>query len=96
MFIVLSRWEALPGHETEWHEMSQDIGATLRAVPGVEFLHRFENDEGQLVVMMGYSDEATYHALVDDSNGAVVRAMADSNIESVARWISSERGVSVD
>lgn len=96
MYIVVSRWEALPGRETEWRSVSQTIGASLRAVRGVEVLHRFENEEGQLVVVMGYPDEATHHALVNDLNGMVARVMADADIESVARWVSSERGVSID
>lgn len=95
MFIVVSKWEALPGREAEWRAKSQAIGAKLRAVPGVEALYRFENEVGQLVVIMGYADEATYLALVDE-RGGVSQVMAESNLESVARWVSSERGRSVD
>lgn len=96
MYIVVSKWEALPGREAEWHATSQAIGLKLRAVPGVVALHRFENEAGQLVVVMGYADEATYRALVDEEGGGVHQVMSEANIESVARWVSSERGRSVD
>ncbi len=96
MYIVSSKWEPLEGFEKAWQESSASTGHQLRAIPGVEFLHRFKNEQGQVVVTMGYTDEPTYQRLVIDPNGAVARLMAETDIESVARWISSERGESVD
>ncbi len=96
MYIVSSRWEAVEGHEDAWRDISARTGGKLRAIPGVEFLHRFQNEMGKVVVTMGYTDEPTYQRLVNDPNGAVAKLMAETDIESVARWISSERGESVD
>lgn len=92
MYMVVSKWEALPGHENDWRQQADATRQKLLAIPGVEFSHRFVNEQGQVVVAMAYTDEATYRRLVDDPNGAVAKAMAESNIESYARWISSERG----
>jgi|CXWL01.1.fsa_nt_gi hypothetical protein len=96
MNIVSSKWEAIEGRENDWQELAARTGPKLRAIDGVEFLHRFQNESGQVVVTMGYTDEPTYQRLVNDPNGAVAQMMADTGIESMARWISSERGESVD
>ena len=96
MFIVVSRWEPKPEKGDAWKEMAAAARAKVSQVPGVEFMNRFMNEAGQMVVMMGYTDEATYDRLVNDPSGAVAQAMAETDVEEYATWVSSERGESFD
>jgi len=95
MFIVVSKWSVHPGREAEWREMSQMTRGRIAAVPGVEFVHGFLNESNEAVAILGYSDEATYNRLVNEPGGAVAQVIADTNIESVGQWISSDRGESM-
>lgn len=96
MYIVISKWEPLSGREEDWKSIAESVRTKIDDVKGVEFAHRFVNEHGQMVVAMGYTDEATYNSLVNDPNGEMAKLVADANIESVARWVSSERGASFD
>jgi hypothetical protein len=71
--------------------MSNKMRGILEGIDGVEFTHRFQNEEGQAVVVMGYRDEPTYRSLVGDG-GAVARSMAENDVESFGTWVSSDRG----
>ena len=66
------------------------------AVPGVEFAYGFKNEQGRVIVSMGYADEETYQQIVHSENGAVRRIMAEHNIEEISNWVSSDRGESFD
>lgn len=96
MYMVVSKWAPKKGREDEWRARSAEARKTLTAIPGVEFMNRFMNEDGHVVVSMGYTDKPTYDRLVQNENGAVAKFMAESNIEDAADWISSERGESVD
>jgi hypothetical protein len=96
MFIVVSKWAPDPAKADEWKAVSEWIPAKFSAIPGIEFMHRFINEEGHVVVMMGYTDRAAYDSLVTDPNGAVAKDMAERNIEAYATWVSSERGETFD
>lgn len=91
MYIVVSKWQPNPDSHGAWMAMSAKMKGILDAIDGVEFSHRFQNQNGEAVVIIGYRDEPTYHALVADG-GAVARSMAENNVESVGTWISSDRG----
>ncbi|MBV9852470.1 MAG: antibiotic biosynthesis monooxygenase [Armatimonadetes bacterium] len=91
MFLVVSRWEALPGRAEEFERVSPDVRAVLRQQPGVVLVESFRS-EGHYVVVHGYQDEAAYHAVVDDANGPFRQALAKHKLEEMGHWISSERG----
>lgn len=91
MYIVVSKWQPTVTDRSKWKEMSDRMKGILHTIDGVEFSHRFENEEGQLVVVIGYRDEPTYRALIAD-DGAVARSMVENKVEAVGSWISSDRG----
>ncbi|MBV6458388.1 MAG: hypothetical protein HONBIEJF_01515 [Fimbriimonadaceae bacterium] len=95
MFIVVSKWSFLPGREEEWREISKTTRQRINGIPGVEFVHGFVSQSGEAVAVIGYTDEATYNRLVNEPDGDVVKAMADTNVESVGQWLSSDRGESI-
>lgn len=94
MYLVISAWEPLPGKEQPFMELGNRIGAMLKRQPGVLLLEVFLSG-GKAMSVHGYADEATYRRLVDDPDGPFARAVADSNLETVARWLYSERGETV-
>lgn len=92
MYMVVSYWEPLPGKEADAQLRSGGVAETLRRQPGVEFLERFQSEDGKYIAVVVYRDEETYHRLIDDPDGEFVRAAAASGIEQTARWVRSERG----
>lgn len=92
MYLVVSFWETVPGHEEEFERAGTRMRAIMLAQPGVEFVEAFASN-GKTVAVHGYTDEAAYNAIVNDSDGPFVSGAAETGIENHARWISSERGV---
>jgi len=95
MYIVVSKWSFLPGREEEWRDISRTTRDRIAGIPGVEFVHGFVSQEGTAVAVIGYTDEGTYNRLVNEPDGAVVQAMADTNVDSVGQWLSSDRGEAI-
>jgi quinol monooxygenase YgiN len=91
MYLVISEWEPLPGKEAEFERAGSAVAAVLRRQPGVLLLEMFRSGSKHVAVH-GYQDEATYHALVDDPNGAFARAQVSHRVEGVARWLGSQGG----
>ena len=96
MYAVMSKWEPLPGCEDEVQKRSSDVRAKMRTVSGIEFMHGFRNESGQYVVVMGYADEPTYQKIIHNPQGPFAQALADSDLEKYARWVSSERGEMIE
>ena len=92
MYIVVSRWEVHPGKEGEFRERSSSVRKQIRALDGVEFVHSFLNEQRQVVVSMGYTDEPTYQSIIHADDGPFQKLMSESKLEDMADWISSERG----
>lgn len=93
MYLVVSQWEALPGHEEEFETIGLEVGAVLGSLPGVEFLRSFQAESGRIVAVHGYTDEATYNKIVNNPESPFIKAIQEKQLESHGRWISSERGV---
>jgi heme-degrading monooxygenase HmoA len=91
MYLVVSKWEPIPGHEQEFERVGTQMRAVLSAQPGAEVIEAFETD-GKVVVVHGYRDEAAYNAIINDPNGPFQHAMAEMKLEDHARWLSSEKG----
>ena len=96
MFIVTSKWKPKEDQIDAWREATAKTREDLLQFPGVEMMYRYVNDEGDVIVIIGYADKATWSSLVEDPNGAVAQHMAANNIETMADWISSDRGETVD
>ena len=92
MYMVVSRWEAIPGHEQQVEEVGAKMRGLLRAQPGVVFMEGIEVD-GHFTVVHAYADEATYDRITNDPNGAFAKAAAENKLEEHMRWLGSERGV---
>src|SRR5512141_2776226 len=96
MYLVVSEWEPMPGKEEQFKQAGMATGARLRDEPGVEFMHAFQNDDGKVVTVVGYSDEATYRRLIDDPNGVFAREHERNRVEEYGRWLGSKRGEAID
>jgi len=93
MYLVVSQWEALPGHEEEFERVGLEVGDILGSLPGVEFLKSFQAESGRIVAVHGYTNEATYNDIVNNPESPFIKAIQDKQLESHGKWISSERGV---
>ena len=91
MFLVISEWEPVAGKEADFDREGSAVAATLRQQPGVVLLEMFRSGNKRIAVH-GYRDEATYHRLIDDPNGAFTRAQTEHGVEKLARWLGSTAG----
>jgi hypothetical protein len=96
MFLVISHWEIVPGHEEQAAAARIKMRDVMREQPGVEYINGFALTDGKLVAVHIYKDEAAYNAIVNNTDGPFAKAAASSNLEEHMRWISSERGTSID
>jgi hypothetical protein len=95
MYVVVSEWEPLPGKEDAFDPIALNVARVLRTQPGVVMLEVFDSG-GKKMSVHGYKDEATYRALVQDPNGVFARAVTESGLDQIARWVRSERGETLD
>jgi len=91
MYLVISHWEVVPGREAEFERDGKKVRDVLRSQPGATMITHFKSNE-KFVVVHGYEDEAAYNRIVNDPNGPFVKALAETNLESSARWLGSEKG----
>jgi hypothetical protein len=96
MFLVVSHWEVVPGHEEQAIATGAKMRDILRKQPGVEFINGFSIGDGKLVAVHVYRDEAAYNAIISDPDGPFAKAAAANELEEHMRWIGSERGPSMD
>ncbi len=96
MYAVMSIWEPFPGKEKDFEAVSRAMRQRMVSIQGIEFMQGLKTENGRIVVMMGYHDEPTYQAIIHDPNGPFMKALAETNLESLGRWISSERGATIE
>ncbi|HRI43642.1 MAG TPA: hypothetical protein PLL78_01390 [Fimbriimonadaceae bacterium] len=96
MFIVVSRWAVPSQHLEAIDHAGKQVREVLRKQPGVLDVRGFRNEEGVFVAVVSYADEATYRRVIDDPQGAFVRALEESGLTQHAVWIGSERGEAQD
>lgn len=94
MYLVVSTWEVIPGHEDAAKETGSQMRGMLRSLAGVEFMEGFESG-GKVIVVHGYTDEATYNGIINNPDGEFARAAEENKIEDHLRWLGSERGNTV-
>ncbi len=94
MYLVVSKWQPLPGKEEEFEEIGKKMRDILRAHPGVVMVEAFKCD-GYNVAVAGYENEEVYNQLIQDPNGPFETAAREYNVEEIARWIGSEKGETV-
>ena len=92
MYLVVAKWECIPGHEAEFKEKGVAMRRALKKQPEVKLLEHFPSSASEIVVVMGYTDEAAYKSLVHDPQGNFAKALAEHNLEDHGRWVWSERG----
>ncbi len=91
MYLVVSKWQALPGKEEEFEEIGKKMRDLLRSQPGVVMVEAFKCD-GYNVAVAGYENEEVYNQLIHDPNGPFETAARGHNVEEIARWLGSEKG----
>ena len=91
MYLVVSYWEVLPGHEEATRRVAPIVDSILRRQPGVVLVEAFESN-GKYITVHGYESEAAYRAVLDNPMGEFNRAILEHRVEEMARWVSSERG----
>jgi hypothetical protein len=96
MYIVVSHWEVIPGHEEAAGKARTAMRAVMSAQPGVEFMNGFTSDDGKLVAVHAYKDEAAYKQITGDPNGAFAKAAEENQLEQHMRWLGSQRGTAID
>lgn len=91
MYLVVSYWEALPGHEGEMDAMAPQLLGLLRRQPGVVLAEGFKLGEKH-VAACGYESQTAHQAIVDDPESEFNRALKERGEGVVARWLYSESG----
>lgn len=94
MYLVVSKWEILPGKESAFEEAGKQMMGAIRSWPGVRFAESIRATDGSIAVI-GYEDEATYRRLVLDPGSPFDQCAADLKLEESGRWVWSERGETV-
>jgi heme-degrading monooxygenase HmoA len=95
MYLVVSRWEIIPGKESEFEERGRAVREALRSTPGVKLVEGYRTDNG-VVAIAGYESQEAYDRIVNDESGPFAKAAAQHRLEECGRWISSERGESLN
>jgi hypothetical protein len=96
MYLVVSQWEAIPGHEEQMEKIGHSMRELLAAQKGVDLLKTFQAEDGKTVVILGYADRATYDNIINNPDGPFIRGLQEYHLEDHARWISSQRGEAID
>jgi hypothetical protein len=95
MYIVVSRWEVIPGMEKEFEERGSAVREILRKTPGVQLIEGFRSESGGAVAVLGYESQEVYDRIINDENGPFARAASEYQLETCGRWVSSDRGESL-
>ncbi|HVT13637.1 MAG TPA: hypothetical protein VHE55_15335 [Fimbriimonadaceae bacterium] len=92
MYYVVSRWEPLPGKSEEFENKARKLRGIMKSQSGVSFLEGFRTEDGGEVAIVGYNSRADYDRIVNNPNGPFASAVAAEDLDSIARWVWSERG----
>ena len=76
MYMVVSKWGLIPGREAQVEGPGRAVRDVLRRQPGVQFVYEFKNEDGVLVAVIAYDDEAAYRRVIHDPNSAFMQAIA--------------------
>jgi len=95
MYIVVSRWEPVPGKEEEFEAKGRTMRNLLRNQSGIELMEGFRAEDGGAVAIIGYESKEHYDRIVNDPDGFFAKAAADHGLEETATWVRSERGESM-
>jgi hypothetical protein len=93
MFVVISKWEFDPEQEAAVNAAASKMMETIRSWDGIESSYNVRAGSNYILSVIGYRDQATHERLVMDPNGPFSAAARETGIESVARWVWSERGL---
>jgi hypothetical protein len=96
MYMVVSRWEYLPGMKEEFERRGPAVRETIRSQPGVKFAEGFRTEDDGIFAVIAYNSKGDYDRIVNDPDGPFAKALAESKLEDCARWVSSERGETMD
>lgn len=95
MYIVVSKWEILPGQEEVFRTAGRSMRDYMRNIPGVEWVQAVKCEDGNAVAIVGYTDENTYHTIMVEG-GEFEKGVRKYNLESMGKWLWSERGEAID
>lgn len=95
MYMVVSRWEPLPGKTDEFALKGKAMRGLLMTLPGVTLVEGFVAEDGAAVAVVGYESREAYDRIVNDPNGPFVKAATENNLEELATWVRSERGETI-
>ena len=95
MYIVVSRWEVIPGMEEEFESRGRAVRETIRSQPGVDLVQGFHSESGGVVAIIGYDSKDAYDRVVNAVDGPFNKAVAAHRLEECARWVGSDRGESI-
>lgn len=96
MFIVVSRWEILPGMDGEFEKRSRAVRDAIRNQSGITFMEGFRTEDGAAVAVVCYESRQAYDRVVNDAEGPFNKAVTEHRLEECAKWVRSERGDSID
>lgn len=95
MYIVVSKWEILPGQEDAFRAAGRTMRDFMRNLPGVEFVQAMKCEDGNAIAIVAYTDEKSYQNIMADG-GEFETAARKHNLEGMAKWAWSERGEAID
>jgi quinol monooxygenase YgiN len=95
MYLVVSRWRAKPGKESEFEATAKPLRTKMRSHPGVVMIEAFKNVD-HYVVAHGYKDKAAYDAIVQNPTGPFNEWVEQSHLEDVGDWVGSDSGETID
>ena len=92
MYVVVSRWEVAEADRSEFTKRALAVGDALGRPPGAIQSHGFYSEEGVAVLVMYFENSEAYENMYVSLDSPFARAIAEHQLDMVAKWLSSERG----
>jgi heme-degrading monooxygenase HmoA len=92
MYVVVSRWQVAEEDRPEFTKRAKAVGEALRKTSGCIDSHGFYSEESIAVLVMYFQNAEAYENMYVSLDSPFARAIAEHQLDMVAKWLSSERG----
>ena len=92
MYVVVSRWEVQPEDRDAFAERALLVRETARALPGAVQVEGFYGEDGTAVILMFFETEEAYAGIYADIDSPFARALDAQRLDTLGRWLGSDRG----
>jgi len=95
MYLVASKWGVDPAKAEAFKATGKKMREYMRSVPGIESVQAIQCEDGNMFVVVGYTNESSYKKIMEPG-GAFETAAKQNDLENLGTWMWSERGEVID